>query len=192
MGIIPGKDRPYKSNELFHIIMDQLKEKELLPDILDYYFVDDRNTAEIRNYEWDTIGIVKFGGNEGIYLDVYAVGGVSKEGNSEKVRLGVFKTLDRSKDAFKRMSELNAEIVFLMRDFVNGHISDFEWSGFNFTFYNKAGTEVGCYSTSNIEQAESSIRSKFDWGDKYDDLDHAVIVDMRDRKIVKTIKREEQ
>lgn len=190
---IPGKDRPYKSDELFQIIMDQLKEKNLLPDILDYGHTERTHTSDIRYYGWDTVGAVRFGGNEGIYLDVYAIGEVSQQGNrKEQVLLAIFKTLDESKEAFKRMSELNAEIVFLMRDFVNHHISDFEWSGFNFTFYNKAGAEAGCFSTSNIEQAESSIRSKFDyWGDKYD-LDHAVIVDMRDRKIVKIIKREEQ
>lgn len=187
--MIPGKDRPYRSNELFRIILEQLKEKNLLPDILDYYTVEDRDSVEVRYYGWNTIGIVKLGSIEGIYLDIYAIGEVSqRENQNEKVRLGCFKTLRTGLDDFKRMGDINAEIVFLMRNFLENNLHDFEWSGYDVTFYNKAGAEVGCYSTQNIEQAESSIRSKFIRGDKYD---YAVIVDMRDRKIVKKIKREE-
>lgn len=191
--MVPGKDCPYKSNELFQIIMDQLKEENLLPDNLDYYHVDDRNTVEVRDYEWDTIGVVKFGGNEGIYLDVYAIGEVSQRGNQqEKVRLGVFKTLDRSKEAFKRMGDLNAEIVFLMTNFINSNICDFEWSGYDVTFYNKENADIGFgFTCQGTDQAEWSIRSKFNlYGEAYN-IDHAIITDLRDRKPIKKIIRED-
>lgn len=194
MGKIPGKDRPYKSDELFQIIMDQLKEKNLLPDILDYGNTERWHTSDIRYYGWDTVGAVRFGGNEGIYLDVYAIGEVSqRENRKEQVLLATFKTLDKSKEAFKRMSELNAEIVFLMRDFVNDHLSDFEWSGYHVTFHDKENADVGFgFVCQGTEQAEWLIQSKFNlYGEVYN-IDHAVITNLYDRKAKKTIKREEQ
>ncbi len=36
----------------------------------------------------------------------------------EKIPLGTYKTLSRSKEAFKTMSVLNAEFVFALNDFV--------------------------------------------------------------------------
>ena len=191
---IPGKDRPYKSDELFQIIMDQLKEKNLLPDILDYGHAERWHTSDIRYYGWDTVGAVRFGGNEGIFLDVYAIGEVSQQGNrKEQVLLATFKTLDESKEAFKRMSELNAEIVFLMRDFVNNHLSDFEWSGYLVKFYDKDGNEVWHgFTCQDEEQAERSLKREFKrYGEEYN-IDYAVITNLYDRKAIKTIKREEQ
>lgn len=47
--MVPGKDRPYKSDELFQIIMDQLKEKNLLPDILDYGHTERTHTSDMQS-----------------------------------------------------------------------------------------------------------------------------------------------
>jgi hypothetical protein len=84
--------RPYTNKELFSIINSRLKDANLLPDILDYG-LEATDEVAIRSYHWDTIGIVNFGGSEGIYLDIYAWGNVTQEDKQEKIKLATYKTL---------------------------------------------------------------------------------------------------
>lgn len=130
------KKKPFTTVELFNIINEHLKNKGVIPVILDYDLVT-RERYNILNYQFDVIGIVNFGGSEGIYLDVYADGIVDDSNTRKKYSLGTYKTLRDDIDAFKVMGDLNAEFVFAARDFINTHLDDFEWSGFKVLFYQK-------------------------------------------------------
>lgn len=69
--------KPMTTEELFEKIQGVLKEKGKLPDILDYGLATHR-PVPITNYEFDLKSNLNYGGNEGIYLDLwieYSVGG---------------------------------------------------------------------------------------------------------------------
>ena len=163
------RKKPYMNEELFEVIVDILKKKNLLPDILDYHLAERHDSKEIRSYEWDTIGIINFGGSEGIYLDVYAQGEIGN--NESKVRLGTFKTLNRSREDFYIMAKLQTDFVYETRDFVNDHIDDFEWTGYNVRFYKGDKRTIG-YTTGSKEGINRLLKRHIE-----SDFDYVVITD---------------
>jgi hypothetical protein len=135
---------PYTSAELFEITDKALKQQGLLPDILDYG-LPTGHPVQIDTYEWDVIGIPNFGGSEGIYLDLYADGIVSKAGANmkrEHVQLGTYKCLGRSKEDFLEMCRLLTEFVFWLTSFLNQNMDRFTWVGYDLTFLNDNGTRA--------------------------------------------------
>lgn len=116
------KYKYYTIKELFNIVDNSLKEKNLIPDIINYGLPGNRD-VQIRETAWDVYGIVNFGSNEGIYLDIYLEGEVTKKAKNwdeiEKVWLACYKTLGTSKEDFKKMSDLNTEFVFDLRKYIN-------------------------------------------------------------------------
>ncbi|MEE0930537.1 MAG: hypothetical protein UIM53_06010 [Acutalibacteraceae bacterium] len=120
------KKKTFYTNEtLFNAIIGILKDKNLLPTSLDYWLPERYKVIEFRNYEWDCTADLQFGGSEGIYLDIYAVGYINSD-EKQKVRLGVFKTLGESREHFYEMAKLQADFIWEVRDFVNEHIEEFE------------------------------------------------------------------
>lgn len=157
----------FTNETLFNKILGILKEKNLLPDILDYSLAESYHVKEIKSYEWDTIGIVNFGGSEGIYLDVYAQG---ETGNGEeKVRLGTFKTLERSREAFYVMAKLQTDFVYETYDFVSDNMEDFEWTGYNINLY-RDGKRICGYSTAGKEGLKRIL-------ERHSDFEYAEITD---------------
>ena len=179
--------RPYTNKELFSIINSRLKDAGVLPDILDYG-LEASDEVAIRSYHWDTIGIVNFGGSEGIYLDIYAWGNVTQEDRQEKIKLATYKTLSESKQAFKVMSDLNAEFVFATKDFVNAHLDDFQWTGWTIRFYDENDDNnygVICYRNGDaIPTAKRYLRQ---FSDRYS---YAVVIENSTRKETKIIKED--
>lgn len=114
----------YTNVTLFHTIIDILKKKDLLPDILDYYLSDRYSETPITSYEWDNYASLNLGGSEGIYLDIYAVGKIN--GNTTRTRIGTFKTLRQDREGFAIMAKLQADFMWEMTSFVNHHIDDFD------------------------------------------------------------------
>lgn len=158
----------YTNESLFNTIVNLLREKGLLPDILDYD-LSDRNIADIKTCEWDCTADLRFGGNEGIYLDVYAEGNISK--GHDKVRLGVFKTLCEDREAFYTMAKLQADFIFETRDFVNENLDDFNWTGYDIEFYREEKKTMHVWTASR-EVAYRSLKRRY----KYD-FDYAYIID---------------
>lgn len=146
--------RPLTSGEFFTIINNKLKQAGLLPDILDYSLADSKNTP-LKSYHWDPIGIVNFGGSEGIYLDVYASGNVTQEGAPERVHLGTYKTLESRKPAFQVMSNLNTEFVFTAIDFLNEYMDMFEWTGWSIQYYAPEG--IRSFLVFNEDQMKAEV-----------------------------------
>lgn len=113
------RKKPYKASELFEEICKKIE----LPDILDYH-MGTRSEEEIRDYQWDFGNDLEFGGNEGIYLDMYA------QTREKRIHLGTFKTLLESKEAMKKMANLLVEFIFAGSQFVNSNLDDFTWNGY--------------------------------------------------------------
>ena len=138
-----AKKTLYTTTQLFNTINRKLKEDGLLPDILEYGLAG-REELPVKTISWDTIGIVNFGGNEGIYLDISLEGDIGDD--RDKVHLGTYKTLDRNKDAFKKMGDLNAEFVFALDAFVKEHWEDFNWTGCDVVFHSEDGKTMKYWS----------------------------------------------
>ena len=162
------KKQLYTNERLFNTIVNNLREKGLLPDILDYD-LSDRDLTDIKTCEWDCTADLRFGNNEGIYLDVFAEGNLGR--GHEKVRLGVFKTLGESKDYLYEMAKLQADFIWETREFVNNNLHDFDWTGYDIEFY-KNEKQTMCVWTANKDSADRVLRRRY----KYD-FDYVIIID---------------
>lgn len=114
------RKKPYKAKELF----DEVCKRIALPDILDYHI--SREDEEIKTYEFDFGNHLEFGGNEGIYLTMYA-----EFSDGKRVQLGTFKTLMETRSALETMASLLASFIFEGKRFVNQNLDDFTWEGYN-------------------------------------------------------------
>ena len=130
------KRKKWTAEELFRLVDKTLMEKGLLPqEILDYGCAGIRKVF-ILSEEFEIIPRVSFGGSEGIYLDIVLEAGYKPcvfSTTEEKIRLGTYKTLSTDRESYRRMSLLGAEFVCELRDYVAGHMDEFNWTGFDVT-----------------------------------------------------------
>lgn len=166
--------RKYTNKELFTIIISIMKGQGILPDLLDYALAES-HVVEIINYQWDTIGRLNFGGNEGIYLDIYAEGSVTTLDKPERIRLGTFKTLHGDREALYKMAKLEADFVWETRRFVNSRLDDFTWLGYDVTFY-RNGKKTVSYTCHVEEAKERALKNHLAT------CDYAVVRDNMTRK----------
>lgn len=151
------RKKPYINKELFNIIVNEIKEQGLLPDILDYYKPDAR-VVEIKTYEWEVSADLHFGGNEGIYLDLYIEGNLGED--LDKIWLGTFKTLREDIAALKEMAILQAYFIWYCRKFVDDNIDDFEWTGYRVQFF-KGEKKTMDYSTPHRSGVNNLIKRHY-------------------------------
>ena len=118
--------RPMTTEELFNRINFILKEKNKLPAILDYGLAAS-NPVPIRTYQFDLKHNLAYGGNEGIYLDLWIEYFVNDERHISS--LGTFKTLDESGEAMHIMATLLADFILEEYAYVNANLDDFTWEG---------------------------------------------------------------
>ena len=118
--------RPMTTEELFNRINIILKEKNKLPDILDYGLATS-NPVPIRTYQFDLKHNLAYGGSEGIYLDLWIEYFVNDEKRISS--LGTFKTLDESSEAMHIMATLLADFILEEYAYVNENLDDFTWEG---------------------------------------------------------------
>lgn len=135
------KKRIYTNTELFKLIMDQLQSENRVPDILDYALAEN-DPVEIRNYEFDVLGAVNYGGSEGIYIDLFLRGNIGYGwGGKEHTKLGTIKTLRTDDDSFRQMAVLMADFQIAATRFVNAHLDDFTWIGYDIEYFREGETE---------------------------------------------------
>ncbi len=91
-------NKPMTTRDLFNKICNILKEKGRLPDILEYGSAAS-NPVPVTTYEYELGSKLAYGGNEGIYLDIWMEYSSGREESRQK--LGVFKTLYESADAMR-------------------------------------------------------------------------------------------
>lgn len=116
--------KPMTTEELFNKVYDILKEKGRIPDILEYGHVTG-SPVSITTYEYELGSKLAYGGNEGIYLDIW----IEYSANIKKQRIGIFKTLHESNDAMHTMAGLLADFIIEEHTYVNEHLDDFTWEG---------------------------------------------------------------
>lgn len=97
-----------------------------LPKILDYTLADSK-TVEIKSYECNFWNSLNYGTSEGIYLDV---GLEFLHPKHTVIPLGTFKTLEDSQEAMREMARLLADLTYTTFRFMNEHLEDFEWEGY--------------------------------------------------------------
>jgi len=143
--------KPMTTEELFEKIQGVLKEKGRLPDILDYGLATHR-PVPITNYEFDLKSNLNYGGNEGIYLDLwieYSVGG-----QKQQKGLGTFKTLSVDNEAMHIMADLLADFIIEEYAYVNDNLDDFTWEGADVHPIDESGKRSGWgYSCGTMEAA---------------------------------------
>lgn len=151
----------YTNKTLFTTITNTLKEKGLLPDILDYSQAKFEELP-IKNYEFDILGDLNFGGNEGIYLEMYIEGYLGN--NHTKISLGTFKTLNEDIESLKTMAVLQANFMWYCREFVGDNLDDFTWEGRDVDFYKGDERTMG-YTTRNNDSANRLIKRyyRYEW-----------------------------
>lgn len=118
--------RPMTTDELFNRIVMILKEKNRLPDILDYGLATG-NALPITNCEFDLRSNLAYGNNEGIYLDLWIE--YFYEDENYRKSLGTFKTLQDSKEAMHVMAALLADFIIELNAYVRANMDDFAWEG---------------------------------------------------------------
>ena len=146
-----ARKRPMTTEELFNRIDSILKEKCKLPDILDYGLAT-HNPVPITNYEYGLRNKLDYGGNEGIYLDLwveYTAGGKRCVSG-----LGTFKTLRTDDEAMHIMAALLADFIIEEYAYVNANLDDFTWEGADVYPADESGERKGGgYSCGTMEAA---------------------------------------
>ena len=144
-------NKPMTTKDLFHKICAILKEKGRLPDILEYNLAT-KNPVPITTYEYELCSKLAYGGNEGIYLDIWIAYSSGREKTKQK--LGVFKTLHESSDAMRTMAGLLADFIIEESAYVNAHLDDFTWEGVDIYAFDRDGKQCGLgFTYSTMEDA---------------------------------------
>lgn len=164
--------KKYKtSDDLFREVNESLRAKGLLPEILDYGIPSGLG-APIRDICFNVIGIVDFGGSEGIYLDIYIDGDIGT-GDTQRLRIGTYKTLEEDKEAFKTMSDLNVEFVFEAKNYVSEHRDELTRTGYKVHFYDGQTLRIG-YISPDYGRALECVRKNFER--MADRVTHALVI----------------
>lgn len=140
MGNVGKMKRPMTTAELFHTICEILTEKGMMPEILDYAMAE-RFAMAVTTYAFSFHNHLDYGGNEGIYLDIWIEAPKEKKGKF-KYRLGTFKTLDTGREAMRIMGCLLADFIAEGTAYVNEHLDDFTWEGFDVYPMDDAGKRL--------------------------------------------------
>ena len=90
--------KPMTTEEYFNKVCEILKEKDMMPDILDYGLAT-HDPIPMKTYEFNIRNNLDYGGSEGIYLDIWIEYYEDKEKRISGV--GTFKTLRDDKEAIK-------------------------------------------------------------------------------------------
>ena len=158
------RKKPYRASELFEEVCKRIT----LPDILEYHY-GSASDIEIKSYEFDFGNHLEYGGNEGIYLDMYV-----EYSDGTRHNLGVFKTLREDRQALEEMAKLLADFIFEGKWFVNQNLDDFTWEGYNV----KGKGQCMSKDVSTIERARE-IKAQL--LEKYEEVE---IFDYANRKYV--------
>ena len=146
-----ARKRPMTTEELFNRINGILKEKGRLPDILDYRLAT-HSPVSITNYEYGLKNKLDYGGNEGIYLDLWIE--YNAEGKKCANDLGTFKTLRTDDEAMHIMATLLADFVIEEYAYVNANLDDFTWEGLDVHVIEESGEKSKWgYSCGTMEAA---------------------------------------
>lgn len=144
-------NKPMTTEEYFDKVCEILKEKGVMPDILDYGLAT-HDPVPMKTYEFNIRNNLDYGGSEGIYLDLWIEYYEDKE--KRICGVGTFKTLRDDKEAMHIMANLLADFVIEERAYVNANLDDFTWEGADVHPLDDAGERLNWgYSCHSMESA---------------------------------------
>lgn len=154
--------RPMTTKELFEKICAILREKDKMPDILDYGLATS-NLVPIRTYQFELKQNLAYGGSEGIYLDLWIE--YFEDDKRHRRELGTFKTLKENSDGMYAMATLLADFILEENAYVNANLDDFTWEGADVHPIDEKGEKIEWgYSCSSMERA---LKKKDELLEKY-------------------------
>lgn len=129
-----GTERPYTWYEFLKIVRNIVEEYNVvMHDELDYFDTDYEQRdkpIDLGVWDWHIISETDFGGSEGVYTDFY----VSVEGG-ERRHVFTAKTLKESPNDYVQMHEFAARVCLIIRDYVQKHQEEFNWSGYDVGYW---------------------------------------------------------
>ena len=112
-------------------ILLQLKTDHLYQADLLEYAITAPQREKIYNNEFDLVGDLRYGANEGIYLDIYIQGDYSANpGEFVKRRVLTFKTLRVDNEALYDMAKLQASCMIVFNSYMRENASAYERRGY--------------------------------------------------------------
>ena len=148
--------RTWTTKELFDVINNDLKEKNLLPNILDYSLGPFEDFAILSN-EFSLLPKIDFG-CEGIYLDLFLVGDIGYGDGRKRYDLGTYKTLYSDKNAYRDMAILQTDFVFAYMEIMHNYSDDFIHQGYKVDFMADDGsTWYGIYIMDDTTGYEETL-----------------------------------
>ena len=115
--------------DMWNEVCKEMENTNILPYWLDYYLAD--KPTDIRDIEFDVKGDLKFGVNEGIYLNLYICGNFGSEQEHLKAGIGTFKTLNIDDESFRQMAILMANFILAARKWIDNNEEDLVHPGYN-------------------------------------------------------------
>lgn len=144
-------NKPMTTEEYFDKVCGILKEKDMMPDILDYGLAT-HDPVPMKTYEFNIRNNLDYGGSEGIYLDLWIEYYEDREKRTSGV--GTFKTLREDREAMHIMANLLADFVVEERAYVNANLDDFTWEGADVHPCDANGKRISCgWSCGSMESA---------------------------------------
>lgn len=135
-----GTERPYTWWEFLKIIRNIAEEQKIvMHDELDYFdtgYEQSDKPIDLGVWDWWLVSQTDFGGNEGVYSDFYV-----RIDGGERRHVFTAKTLDGSRDAYVKMHEFAARVCLIVRDYVEEHEDEFNWSDYDVGYW-KDGKRV--------------------------------------------------
>ncbi|MCM1219772.1 MAG: hypothetical protein NC548_35265 [Lachnospiraceae bacterium] len=143
--------KPMTTEEFFNKICSILKEKNLMPDILDYALAT-HDPVPMTTYEFDLRNNLGYGGNEGIYIHLWIE--YYQDGMKQRKEIGTFKTLGENREDMHVMGKLLADFIVEEYSYVNSNLDDFTWEGADVHAIDENGNKLGYgYSCGSMERA---------------------------------------
>ena len=158
------------TSNLVHDVLEQLKKTDFW-QILDYANLD-KNEENILDIEFDVLATTKYGGNEGIYTDLWINGNIGNSQNNS-YHICTCKTLYEDDEHFRQMALFGAEFQILSRKWIDQHFDQLIRTGVKLTCY-KNEIEKAEYICCSKERAEEKLNILM----KYGNYDKAVFFDM--------------
>lgn len=182
--------KPIQGNELFKRIIKAAGIEEEKYH-LDYILADNYHAnIDITYPEFDLETVIKWGGSEGIYCDVYIRGAYDEETVTTKydrLHIGTIKSLVESDAQMIKMYHMAGRIYLLGTKYIGSILDDLTWLGYEIKYYKEDGTvSEWSYETFKKERVLDIIRRDSERGSKL-----ASVIDLSNRKdITEQIKKE--
>lgn len=125
------------NQDLFHEIIEKVKESEKWPSSIIDYELEDRYETGLYDYEFRPVFTLQPGSNEGYYLNLYIRGYYSLTDKFDLVSLGTIKTLFTDKESIRQMAVLYGECLLAYEEIMSTELDKFTRKGYDLFLVDK-------------------------------------------------------